>query len=255
MLSVYVARPGGAPCLTRHPHHPYYAASTMKAAVLAALYRSGLDLDMQVPLHNSFASAVPGPRFGIEPDWEVDAETWRLLGESASLRWLAMRMVAHSSDLATNTILERVGFPAVNEVWRLAGAGNSAVHRGIEDSAAREAGLTNLVTAADLAGLMTWMPQELADLLTVNVHRVDLAAGLPPGTRIAFKNGWVRGIRHSAGVVHPTDAPPYVIAVCYSGPLANGEAVGDPAARLLARVSARVWSHRHALGTAAIGPM
>lgn len=81
-------------------------------------------------------------------------------------------------------------------------------------------------------------------LLERNAFRVDLAAGLPPGTRIAFKNGWVPGARHSVGLVHPEDCPPYLIAVCYTGPLASGEDRTDPAARLLARVSAAVWERR-----------
>ncbi|WP_035792194.1 serine hydrolase [Kitasatospora mediocidica] len=249
MLSVYLAPLGAGPCFQREPDRPYYAASTMKVAVLAALYRSGLDLDTPVPVTNAFRSAapVPAPSYGIPPDWETDAETWHLLGTRASLRRLARQMIVHSSNLATNTILDHVGFDAVNEVWRLAGALHSVTRRGIEDAAARAVGLTNLVTAADLARLVTWLPGELLELLAANVHDVDLAAGLPAGTPIAFKNGWITGIRHSVGVVRPPDSPAYVIAVCYAGPLANGDATGDPAARVLARVSAGVWSRRHRL--------
>ncbi|UGY92843.1 serine hydrolase [Streptomyces gobiensis] len=248
MLSVYAARLGADACVSRNADLPHYAASTMKVAVLAALYRSGLDLDAPVPVRNSFFSAVPGPAYGIVPDWEIDPGTWRLVGERASLRWLARQMVVHSSDLAANHCLAHVGLDAVAEVWRLAGARHSSTRRGIQDFAARAAGVTNLVTAADLARLLCWLPGDLLELLAENAHRVDLAAGLPPGTWIAFKNGWVPGVRHSAGIVRPPDAPPYVIAVCYTGPLATGQATGDPAARLLARISATLWSHRDGLG-------
>lgn len=250
MLSVYVAPLGAGPCFHREPDRTYYAASTMKVAVLAALYRSGLDLDTPVPITNSFRSAVPAPSYGIPPDWETDAETWHLLGDRASLRWLARQMIAHSSNLATNTILDHVGFDAVNEIWRLAGARHSVTNRGIEDATARAAGVTNLVTVADLARLVTWLPDELLELLTANVHGVDLAAGLPAGTPIAFKNGWIRGIRHSVGLVRPPDSPAYVIAICYAGPLATGDADDDPAARVLARLSTAVWSRRHELTAA-----
>ncbi|NLU67424.1 serine hydrolase [Streptomyces sp. HNM0574] len=232
----------------RHPDHPYYAASTMKVTVLAALHRSPYVPDRQVELRNEFTSAVPSPPYAIPADLAAeDPGTWRMLGRPVTLRWLARRMIGHSSDLATNALLELLGCAAAQEIWRLAGARHSTVRRGIEDAAAREAGVTNLVTAADLARLLRWLPAELLGPLAANVHRVDLAAGLPPGTRIAFKNGWVTGIRHSAGIVFPHDAPPYVLSVCYAGPLANGRATGDPAARLLARISARAWAHRHAL--------
>ncbi|MGP3984495.1 serine hydrolase [Streptomyces sp. KR80] len=254
MLSVYAGQLGAAPCLGRSPDRTYYAASMMKVAVLAALHRNGHNLDVQVPLRNAFVSAVPGPRFAITPDWEVDPETWGRLGKRASLRWLARRMIAHSSDLAANTLLEQVGIDAVNEIWSLAGAQHSITRRGIQDAAARAAGVTNLVTAADLARLLCWLPSELLDLLAANVHRVDLAAGLPAGTRVAFKNGWVQGLRHSAGIVFPHDAPPYVLAICYSGSLARGRAVGDPAARLLARISADIWSRRHSLARHSLAP-
>ncbi|MEV4616827.1 serine hydrolase [Kitasatospora sp. NPDC049258] len=250
VLSVHVGALNGPPARTLNADTPHLAASTMKVAVLAALHRSGLDLDRPVPVHNSFVSATYGPRFGISREEDSDPEPWRALGGERSLRWLAGRMIVHSSNLATNICLAHVGLAAVDEVWHLARARHSVTGRGIEDLRARAAGVVNLVTAADLARLLRRLPQELLDLLAANVHRVDLAAGLPPGTRIAFKNGWLPGVRHSAGIVYPQDAPPYAVVVCYSGPLANGRDAGDPAARLLARISAGYWERRHLLAEA-----
>jgi beta-lactamase class A len=74
----------------------------------------------------------------------------------------------------------------------------------------------------------------------------DLAAGLPPGTRIAHKNGWIPGVRHGAGVVFPADAPPYAIAVCTSTPLAVNEQ-NAAACQLVARIAAASWADRHTL--------
>lgn len=220
----------------------------MKVAVLDALYRSKMDLDASVPVHNSFASVLPGLRFSNDPTYDSDPEPWRRIGGMATLRWLAGRMITHSSNLATNLCLEAVGLSSVREVWRLAGAEHSVTARGIEDYAADAVGIRNLTTAADLARLLGRLSPELVDLLAANAYRVDLAAGLPPGTRIAFKNGWFQGLRHSAGIVYPDDALPYIIAICYSGTLANGHATDDPAARLLARLSAWFWTARQRLG-------
>lgn len=119
--------------------------------------------------------------------------------------------------------------------------------RGIEDYAAQARGFPLLTTAADLARLFASLPGEPMELLARNAYRVDLAAGLPEGTRIAFKNGWMPGLRHSAGIVCPADAQPYVVAVCYRGSLATGDAVDDPAARLLARISTRIWERQHVM--------
>ncbi|MFF5172208.1 serine hydrolase [Micromonospora sp. NPDC000089] len=270
-VSAYVGRLDAAPTWTRLPDATHYAASTMKVAVLLALWRAAeadtLDLDAPVPVVNEFDSALPGaPRFANARDYDNDEAVWQRLGGEASPRWLADRMITRSSNLATNIVIDRVGLPAVARAWDLAGARHSVTGRGIEDFAAREAGVTNLVTAADLAALLGGLvagadrPGPLAspagcaamrDVLLAQEHREDLAAGLPDGTRIAHKNGWVRGVRHGAGVVLPADAPPYVIVVCTTTDLADGGASGeeieDDACRLIANVSAAVWAARHDL--------
>ncbi|WP_405430777.1 serine hydrolase [Micromonospora sp. NBC_00617] len=267
-VSAYVGRLDAPPTWTRHADAGHYAASTMKVGVLAALHRAAeagaLELDADVPVINEFDSAQPGaPRFSCAPHYDNDDAVWDRLGSAAPLGWLAERMIVRSSNLATNLVIGHVGLPAVAEVWSLAGARNSVTGRGIEDFAAREAGITNTVTAADLAALLGALasgattPGRLAspagcaamlDVLLAQEHREDLAAGLPEGTRVALKNGWVRGVRHSVGVVLPDDAPPYVIAVCTTTDLADGdEGVEDDACRLIAHVSAQVWAARHRL--------
>jgi beta-lactamase class A len=252
VLSVVVAPLGAGPVFVRNPDVTHDAVSTVKVAVLAALHRSGLKLNVPVPVVNRFSS-VAGGEYANDAGFDSDPEPWRLLGGTATLRWLAERMIIHSSNLATNLCLTQVGLAAVGEVWRRAGATHSVTSRGIEDYAARDAGIANLVTAADLVRLFQSLEPELHGVLERNAHRVDLAAGLPAGTRIAFKNGWFPGVRHSAGIVYPPDARPYVIAVCYRGSLASGHAVDDPAARLVSRISAWTWSGRPVLGSVTSG--
>ncbi|MDH6143385.1 beta-lactamase class A [Kitasatospora sp. GP30] len=249
VLSVVVAPWRRDPLVLRNARVPHEAASTMKMAVLAALYRSGLDWELPVPVVNRHRS-VTGGEYANTRDWDGDPLPWQRLGERVPLRWLAERMVRHSSNLATNLCLSQVGAAAVAQVWQRAGA-VSRTPRGIEDKAAREAGVHNRVSALDLVLLLESLEPAVLAMLEHNAHGVDLAAGLPSGTRLAGKNGWLPGARHSAAVIHPPDAPPYALAVCYTGPLANGEDVHDPAARLLARISAGVWQRRHAIATAA----
>ncbi|MBO1414864.1 serine hydrolase [Streptomyces sp. FH025] len=252
MLSVVVAPWAGEaePVFVRAPDVLHDAASTMKVAVLAALVRSGVNLDAEVPVVNRFESVVGG-EFGNDPDWDSDPLPWELLGTHVPLSLLAERMITHSSNLATNLCLARTDPRAVAEVWRSAGATRSSSPRGIEDYAARDAGVHNRVSARDLVRLLRSIGDvpELLELLERNEFRVDLAAGLPSNTRIAFKNGWFPGVRHCVGLVHPADCPPYLIAVCYTGPLANGADHTDPAARLLARISAAVWERRDAISS------
>ncbi|HEX6967450.1 MAG TPA: serine hydrolase [Micromonosporaceae bacterium] len=276
-VSAYVARLGQPPVYARQAHATHYAASTMKVAVLAALYRAAeagmVDLDQAVLVHNEFDSALPGaPRFRMARDHDQDDEVWDRIGGHATLRWLAHRMIIRSCNLATNLVISHVGLAAVNGIWAVIGARHSTTGRGIEDAAAREAGIDNRVSAADLATLLSAIalgaqrrsapagpPDPIAapetcaamlDVLFAQEHREDLAAGLPADTRIAHKNGWVTGVRHGAGVVYPDDAPPFVVTVCTTTPLAVGEGGGgsDPACRLIARVAAHAWAARHLLG-------
>ncbi|MFB6397297.1 serine hydrolase [Polymorphospora lycopeni] len=268
-VSAYVGRLDTPPAYTRQPDDTHYAASTMKIAVLAALHRATeagtVDPDRPVAVRNEFDSAHPGaPRFGCAPDYDNDPVVWAHLDGTASLRWLARRMIVRSSNLATNIVLAHVGLPGLADVWRLAGAHHSVTERGIEDYAARDTGLTNLVTAADLAALLATIaagatrpgplaaPEHCAQMLEVlraQEHRDCLPAGLPPGTPIAHKSGWITGVRHDAGVVLPADAPPYSVVVCTTAdPAADGfdRATHDAAARrLIADLSAAAWQGRH----------
>lgn len=185
----------------RNERVPHYAASTMKAAVLAALYRSAEDWDALVPVENRFRSRTGGVYANSRAE-DSDPLPWERLGEPVPLRWLAERMVTHSSNLATNLCLRQVGFDAVAEVWRQAGAVGGSP-RGVEDHAARGAGVDNRVSALDLALLVQSLEPGVLALLEHNAHRVDLAAGLPPGVRLAGKNGWIPG----SGSARPWSAP------------------------------------------------
>jgi beta-lactamase class A len=253
-VSIWYGRPGGEAHFVREPGATHYAASMMKVAVLVGLHGSGLPLTAAVPVRNDFASAAPGGgRYGCDESYDSDPEVWHRLGGSAELGWLAERMIVASSNLATNLVLAEVGLAAVGEALAASGARSSTVVRGIEDTAAASAGLTNLVTAEDLAAQFGALeqgtvaePDACAAMLTTlraQQRTEDLAAGLPPGTPAALKNGWIMGVRHAAAVVYPPGEPPYLLAVCTSTPLAINEQ-NDEACQLVARISAAAWSDR-----------
>jgi beta-lactamase class A len=248
----------------------HYAASMMKVPVLAAMYRladaGALDLDEPIAVVNDFGSAHAGaPNFAMDPAYDEDAEVWARLGGDATPRWLGRRMIVRSSNLATNLVLARIGIAAVGEVLRLVGMDDSRVERGITDTAGRMAGFDNLTSARDLGALFAAIAagadggdsacapvatppscREMIDVLCAQEYRDDMAAGLPTGTRVAHKNGWVTDIRHAAGVVFPDDAPPYVLAVCTTGGHARGD-FDRNARELIARIAAASWDDRHEL--------
>lgn len=262
---------------TRLADARHYAASMMKVPVLAAMYRladaGALDLDEPIAVVNEFGSAHAGaPNFAMDSTYDQDDDVWARLDGEATPRWLGRRMIVRSSNLATNLVLARVGIAAVGEVLRDVGMADSRVERGIADTAGRMAGFDNLTSARDLAALFAAIAagtknqgdadlpiaappscREMIEVLCAQRHRDDLAAGLPPGTRVAHKNGWVTDVRHSAGVVFPSDTSPYVLAVCTTG--GHARADYDRSARqLIARIAAASWDDRHGLTAAGHAP-
>lgn len=250
-VSVWYGGLTGGPRYTRLPERTHYAASTMKLAVLIAAHRAeaagDADLDEPVRVHADFASGDGVSRFEADEEEDGDDQTWARLGAEVPLRWLLRRMIVRSGNLATNLVIERLGFDAVAAAWQVCGARHSGVARLLGDATADRGAKRNLVTAADLAAVIRAIATDAAAapaacaqmraLLEANEFNPDIPAGLPPGTRVAHKNGWIDGIRHDAALVTPDDAPPYVLVVCTSTELSD-----DDACKLVAEVATASWA-------------
>ncbi|MGH3505902.1 MAG: serine hydrolase [Nocardioidaceae bacterium] len=254
LFSVWCGPCAGPAWLAHQADAQHYAASTMKVALVLAAYRRAdageLDLDRLVTVHDDFASATDAPRFTMDREDDSDPEPWRRIGQQVSLRWLGLRALVRSSNLATNLLLEVVGVEAVQAALVAVGCTGSAVERGIEDAAAREVGLQNLVTAADLARTLqalsagstasTASSAEILSMLGAQQLRDMIPAGLPPGTPVAHKSGWVDGISHDAGIIYPPDRDPFVFVMCTSSALSEQEG-----RELIAAGAAAAWDEVH----------
>ncbi|HSE07457.1 MAG TPA: serine hydrolase [Nocardioidaceae bacterium] len=253
-VSVWCGDVHGRASYTRLPDTTHYAASTMKLPLLVTAYRlherGALDLDQAVPVHNRFRSALDGSWFSLDQADDQDDETWDRVGGEATLRQLLRHAVVRSGNLATNLVLELVGPAEIAALIRDAGCTPATVlPRGIEDAAAREAGLDNLVTARDLALIMCSVAaatiatadtcRDIESVLAAQEHRDKIPAGLPASVHVANKTGWVTGIAHDVALVRPDGADPYVLAVCTTADLPE-----DRASRLIAAVSNRIWQER-----------
>jgi beta-lactamase class A len=250
-VSVWLGAPGRGATYTHEADRVHYAASTMKLPLLVAAYRrqerGELDLDTEVPVHNQHRSAYDGSPFALDQADDQDDDTWARIGATASLRRLARHAAVKSGNLATDLLLEHVGTDEVAAVLRDAGcSAATALPRGIEDAPARSAGMDNLVTAADLARVLgsvaaRWIAtprtcEEVERVLAAQEHREQVPAGLPAGTYVANKTGWVDGVAHDVALVRPERHPAYVLVVCHTA---------DEDERTLyaanAAVSAAVW--------------
>lgn len=229
----------------------FHAASTMKIAVLIEYFRaldSGrLRPGQDVLLVNHFPSIVDGSRYALDPGADSDSLVYARVGQRVPIQWLAERMIVRSSNLATNVLIELLGARAVDSTARSLGATRTKVLRGVEDSRAYERGLNNVTTARDLAELLLAIAEERAaqpascrrmvEILARQEFNDEIPAGLPPGTRVAHKTGWITGVVHDAAIVYPSRAQPYVLVV-----LTRGIERRETAQALIAEISRLVWA-------------
>ena len=209
----------------------FHAASTMKLPVMMELFRaadrSGRGLDEEIVLTNSFTSVADGSPYALDPADDSDSAAYALVGRPVTVRELTRRMIVRSSNLATNALIARADPARTTATARALGATRIAVRRGVEDNVAFRAGIINTTTAPDLAALLVALERGTAaspastramlDILRAQEHNEEIPAGLPAGTPVAHKTGWITGVLHDAALVYPPGRPPYVLVVLTRG--------------------------------------
>jgi beta-lactamase class A len=205
----------------------FHAASTMKVPVMIELFRQ-IDAgrwrpDQKVLLANQFRSIVDGSTYSLNAADDSDSSAYGLVAQSVPIRELIDRMITRSSNLATNALIDLVDAKKANATAHALGAKNIRVLRGVEDGKAFRAGLNNTTTARDLAVLMEAIEtgraasrascDAMIDVLSRQEFNTEIPAGLPPGTKVAHKTGWITGVLHDAAIVYPPGRKPYVLVV------------------------------------------
>lgn len=205
----------------------FHAASTIKLAVLVALYeaieRGELPGDARVHVRNQFTSLVDGRYYRVDASRESGEAVYGYVGRTMRIRDLARHMIVTSSNLATNVLVELLGTETIQASLERAGIEGVEFVRGVEDERAWEAGINNRVTAAGLAKLLRRIAegdavseassQEMLDVLHDQRFVSGIPAGLPDGARVANKTGEISTVVHDAGVVYLPDRDPYVVVV------------------------------------------
>lgn len=180
------------------------AASTIKLFVCSAFWRSGLD-----PAERVEVPAVP---------WSVaDALSSVTLGDCALLA------LAFSDNAATNVLLERLGFDAVNEETARLGCEQTVVRRLMMGD-----GPENVTCARDLARGLAAIDEERVLAALAPAHDSELPFRLE-GREVLVKTGeiWPR-VYHEVALVDRQLA----VAVC-SAPAAFPHEVAGVAAGLV----------------------
>jgi len=228
----------------------YHAASTMKVPVLIDLLREAdagrIALDQSILLVNAFHSIVDGSPYALDPADDSDSTVYERVGDRVPVRWLAERMINHSSNLATNALIALLDPERITATMRLLGAERTLVLRGVEDGPAFRAGRNNVTTADDLANILKAIERReaaspgatefLLSVLRDQAFNAQIPAGLPPGTPVAHKTGQITATLHDAAIIYPPGRAPFVLVVLTRG-------IPDPrlAEQLTADIATIAW--------------
>jgi beta-lactamase class A len=237
-----------------HPTRWFHAASTIKLAVLLAVYTTVEGMARaeltRVHVRNQFTSLANGRYYRVDPGRDGNLEVHRYIGRTMRVQDLARHMITTSSNLATNVLVELLGPEAIRGALDRCGVTGVDFRRGVEDEGAWAAGINNRVTAAGLARLLRLLVEgaslseeasaAMLEILHAQQFVTGIPAGLPGQARVANKTGEISNVAHDAGIVYLPEREPYVLVVLTEWP-GDGDVL--PRRALIARVSRLVMEH------------
>src|SRR6058998_51231 len=204
----------------------FHAASTIKVAVLLALFRAAdegrVRLNDSLHVRNRFISAADASSFHLDRDSDAMPEQYQAIGRTAKISALAEGMIAVSSNLATNLLLDLVGVEYARNVLRDAQVNGVELRRGVEDHAAHEKGIDNQVTADGLLTLLcalrgNFLSNESREhairILLAQRFKSMIPAGLPAHATVAHKTGEISTACHDMGIVYLPERQPYIAVI------------------------------------------
>src|SRR5437773_761355 len=232
-----------------HGDRWFHAASTIKVAVLLAIFRAAdegrLRLDDSLHVRNRFISAADGSSFHLNRDSDAMPELYQAIGRTAKISALAEGMIASSSNLATNLLLDFVGVEYARNVLRDARVDGVELRRGVEDYAAHERGINNEVTADGLVRLLSALrggflsPQSKEQAIGILLEQrfnSMIPAGLPAHAAVANKTGEISTACHDIGIVYLPEREPYVAVI-----LTEFDSEGNGRREIVAAISVAIY--------------
>jgi beta-lactamase class A len=227
----------------------FHAASTIKVAVLLAVFRAAdegrLYLDDSLHVRNRFISAADGSPFRLSPDSDAMPELYQLVGRTAKISALAQGMIAASSNLATDLLLDFVGVEYARKVLRDAQVDGVELRRGVEDHAAHDRGINNEATADGLVRLLSAVrgdflrnesKEQAIRILLEQRFNSMLPARLPAHAAVAHKTGEISTACHDVGIVYLPEREPYIAVI-----LTEFDSEGNGRREIVAAISGAIY--------------
>lgn len=228
---------------------PFHAASTIKVAVLLALYRAidagEIEANDHLLVRNRFRSAVGDSYFQLKESSDGYGDLYRRIGRTEKIGRLAEWMIIWSSNLATNLLVDFLGVEQIRTTLQSAEVRGITFQRGVDDEHAFEAGINNEVTAEGLVELFAALRgnflqpnsrDAVVHILLDQRFNAMIPAGLPKHANAAHKTGEISSACHDAGIVYLPEREPYLLAI-----LTENRAAAESRRELVAKISAAVF--------------
>lgn len=214
-----------------HADEIMHPASTMKVPVMMEVFRQArekiISLDDHLEIFNSFKSIVDGSGFSLDAADDSETTLYRRIGESETIRELTRLMIARSSNLATNLLMEKVGTARVGAFIKELGIPDMNVIRGLEDKKAYQMNINNSASARSSTHMMRLIAEgrvvsneacaEMIQIMLGQEFNESIPALLPASIKVAHKTGWTGSFFHDTGIVFPQHRKPYAISIFTQG--------------------------------------
>lgn len=229
-FAVYAALSGQAPGVCLHCDDLINAASTIKLFVLDAAYdafaKGTLHPEETITVHNHFHSLVGTGTFALQQTEDSYDPLYAQEGRPVPVSELLRVMIQYSSNLATNLMIEKLGVLPIRSVVKTQDLKGIVFGRMIEDFDANDRGIRNLVSARGLGVFLQKLDngqivgraqsRSMVQIMLGQKFNDIIPPGLPEGTPVAHKTGWVHGVRNDAAIVTLPDGRHYILVVLTS---------------------------------------
>jgi beta-lactamase class A len=235
-----------------NPDTTFHAASTMKTPVMIEVFKQAAEdrfaLNDSLTVKNQFYSIVDSSNYSLSPEDDSEHELYTQLGSKKTIHDLVYRMIIMSSNLATNIVINLVDAKKVTRTRRELGATRIEILRGVEDTKAYEAGLSNTTTAHDLLMIYEQLAtgqlvskqanQAMIEILLDQKFNEIIPAQLPSEIKVAHKTGSITGVHHDSGIIFLPDERKYVLIL-----LSKNLKDFDHGTKTLANVSGMIYQY------------
>lgn len=141
------------------------------------------------------------------------------LSSNINLTYLdcALLMITLSDNVATNKLIQTLGMDSINAKIKKIGMNNTVLQRKMMDFEAKQKGLDNYISAADLQTIFEYLYSDSKYEIAIDILKKQLCNDLLPvlagnDFEFAHKTGDLAGLRHDAGIMYLKD-PIFVAAL------------------------------------------